>query len=82
MDSSRNISNMTGRWATYICPSVNESSGTSDVVSYTGFVKWRHMVNGQDVHAVTLKTATDGIAQNIKGSILHPRLVIISFRAF
>lgn len=69
LDRSRNICNMTGGCVTYICPGVNESSGTSHVVSDTGVVKWRHMVNGQDVHAVTLKTATDGIAQNIKGPI-------------
>lgn len=72
---------MSGRCVTYICPSVDESSGTSDVVSDTGFVKWRDVIYGQDVHAVTLKTATDGIAQNIKGSISHPRSVI-SFSAF
>lgn len=57
---------------TYICPSINESSGTGDVVSDTGFMKWRHMIYGQDVHAVTLKRATDSIAKNIKGPILHP----------
>lgn len=66
---------------TYICPSVYESSGTSDVVSDTSFVKWCHMVYGQDVHAVTLETATDGVAQNVKGSILH-LCSVISFRPF
>lgn len=40
---------------TYIRSCIDESSGTSDVVSKAGLVKRRHMVYGQNVHIVTLE---------------------------
>lgn len=48
-----------GQNVTYICPCINESSGTSDMVSKTGLMKGSHMVYSHNIHIVTLKTETN-----------------------
>lgn len=52
-------SHIKGQYTTYICSGINESSGTSDMVSHTGLVKGGHMVYSQSIHTVTLETQSD-----------------------
>lgn len=57
-----NIKVSRGRCMTYIRSCIDESSGTSDVVSKAGLVKRRHMVYGQNVHIVTLENQSSSRA--------------------